>query len=102
MEVEGSAERLPGTLLHHPYRDLEHFVAKTNTYTTAAAEALLASGAGTAFGFLVRVPAAFVRSYVVRGGFLDGARGFLTAALAAYYVFLKYAKLSELRRSKAS
>ena len=34
--------------------------------------------------------------YVLRLGFLDGRAGFVLAALAAYYVFLKYAKVWEM------
>jgi hypothetical protein len=33
--------------------------------------------------------------YVVHRGFLDGTRGFLLAALYAYYVFVRSAKIWE-------
>jgi hypothetical protein len=33
--------------------------------------------------------------YVLRGGFLDGWRGFLLAVLYAYYVFVRSAKILE-------
>jgi hypothetical protein len=36
--------------------------------------------------------------YVVRGGFLDGWRGFVLAVLYANYVFLRMAKIWESRR----
>jgi len=35
----------------------------------------------------------------VRGGFLDGWRGFVVAGLAAHYVRVKYTKLRALQRS---
>jgi hypothetical protein len=36
--------------------------------------------------------------FVLRGGFLDGVRGFVVAAGQAHYVLLKYAKHWEGRR----
>ena len=43
-------------------------------------------------------PLAFLRNYIARGGFRDGAAGFVISAMNAYYVFLKFAKLWELER----
>ena len=37
--------------------------------------------------------------YLLKAGFLDGLPGFVVAVLGSYYVFLKYAKLWELRRA---
>jgi hypothetical protein len=45
------------------------------------------------FDLLVHPPAAFLRNYVLRRGFLDGTAGFVISAMNAYYVFLKFAKL---------
>jgi hypothetical protein len=36
--------------------------------------------------------------YLLKAGFLDGLPGFIAAVMGGYYVFLKYAKLWELRR----
>ncbi|NIL96235.1 MAG: hypothetical protein GTO62_03600, partial [Planctomycetales bacterium] len=38
----------------------------------------------------------FLRSYIAYGGFLDGKVGIQIAYLAAYYAFLKQARLWEL------
>jgi hypothetical protein len=62
-------------------------------YSTASAEALVASGrtvsflAGIGHGFF-----SFLRAYVLRLGFLDGAEGFLLAvanAEGSYYRYMK-------------
>ena len=37
-----------------------------------------------------------MKMLVLKGGFLDGWRGFVVAVLGAFYVFLRYAKLWEL------
>lgn len=99
VEVDGAIERLKGTLLHHTYRDVAHHVDKMNVWTTAAARAMLGSRRSVLAGVLVRAPWAFVRTYVLCGGFRDGGRGFVVAGMSAYYVFLKYAKLAELRKA---
>ena len=39
----------------------------------------------------------FFNFYFIRGGFRDGGRGLYAAMTAAFYVFLKYAKLYERR-----
>ncbi len=95
VRVDGPTARLGGPLRHHTYRDLSHHVQKIDAYTEAAAEAFHEEGRGTTFGLLVRPPAAFLRTYVLRGGFRDGVRGLVIAAMTAAYVFLKYAKLWE-------
>ena len=43
-------------------------------------------------------PFAFLRNYILRGGFRDGAAGLLVSVLNSYYVFLKLVKLWELQR----
>ena len=47
-------------------------------------------------------PLAFLRNYIARGGVRDGAPGFIISAMNAYYVFLKFAKLWELRSVQGS
>ena len=46
----------------------------------------------------VRISARFVRMYVLQLGLLDGWRGALLCGFAALSVFLKYARLYELRQ----
>jgi len=47
---------------------------------------------------LVHPPVAFVRNYLLRRGCVQGIPGFVVSVMNAYYVFLKYAKLWELRQ----
>jgi hypothetical protein len=46
-------------------------------------------------------PMAFLRNYVLKGGVTDGVPGLVISAMNAYYVFLKFAKLWELRTVEA-
>ena len=91
---------LKGELEHYSYRDLADQLDRINHYTTLAARKMHAQG--RRFGFVQLVlqpPAAFLRSYVLRRGFLDGTAGFTLSVVGAYSVFLKFAKLWELSRS---
>jgi len=93
---------LRGELQHYGYRGIAHHVATINRYTTLAAEDLAAQGrrAGT-IDLLVQGPAAFLRNYVLRGGWRDGGVGLVIALMNSYYVLLKHIKLWELQRQPA-
>ena len=47
----------------------------------------------TFLDLLLHPPAAFLRNYVLKAGFLDGTQGLIISAMNAHYVFLKFAKL---------
>jgi hypothetical protein len=99
-EVDGRVGRLSGDLLHYSFRDLSDQLDRIQLHTSQAAEALYASGRRARTSDLVlRPPARFLRSYLLKLGFLDGLVGFVVAATIAYSVFLKYAKLRERGRS---
>jgi (heptosyl)LPS beta-1,4-glucosyltransferase len=44
-------------------------------------------------------PAAFLRNYLLRRGFLDGTVGLTISLMNSYSVFLKFAKLWELQNN---
>jgi len=100
VSVDGRVERLAGHLEHRSYRDLGDFLARADRYATLAATEAVAQGRRAGVGDLVLRPLGrFVVMYVVRGGFLDGWRGFLLASLYAYYVLIRATKIWE--RTKA-
>ena len=102
VEVEGQVARLAGELEHYSYRDLADQIARIQFFSGEAAAAFARDGVRFRLRDLVlRPPARFLRSYVLRGGFLDGLPGFVIAAASAFYVFLKYAKLWERTRMNA-
>jgi hypothetical protein len=47
----------------------------------------------------VHPPAAFLRNYILRRGFLDGTAGLTISLMNAWSVGLKFMKLWELQRS---
>ena len=66
-------------------------------YTTLAARQMFEDGRRAGWiDVAVHPPAAFLRNYVLRGGFRDGMAGLIISVMNAYYVGLKFAKLWEL------
>jgi glycosyltransferase involved in cell wall biosynthesis len=98
--VDGAVGRLTNELQHYSYRDLRDHLDRINHYSTLAARQMHESGrrAGPV-DLLVHPPAAFLRNYVLRRGFLDGTAGLTLSAVNAYSVFLKFAKLWELQQA---
>jgi glycosyltransferase involved in cell wall biosynthesis len=94
----GVAGRLDIPLRHVTYHDLAEVLAKVNSYSSLGADNLQRAGKK---GGLRRAVGhgvwAFVRTYVLRAGFLDGREGFMLAvanAEATYYRYLKLYYLS--------
>jgi glycosyltransferase involved in cell wall biosynthesis len=85
---------LDGALLHYPYRDLAHHVAKAAKYARWAAADLHDRGRRARLSDVMVRPAwRFVRDYVLFGGWRDGAPGLVVTTVSAFSVFLKYACL---------
>jgi glycosyltransferase involved in cell wall biosynthesis len=97
----GAAGQLESELEHYAYRDINHHLDTMNRYTTLAAEEMHEAGRRASTWDLVAHPAAaFLRNYVLRRGFTDGAAGFIISSMNAHYVFLKFAKLWALARQQ--
>jgi hypothetical protein len=99
--AEGPVGRLHGDLMHASAESLERYVAKQNRYTTLQADALHARGERSpAFAMATAPLVRFLRFYVLKLGFLDGAAGFAHIAIGAFASFLKHAKLRALERAE--
>ncbi len=100
VQVDGDVRRLGGHLEHHSYRDVADFLVRADRYSTLAAEDFIARGRCVhTWDFVLRPLGRFVGMYVLERGFLDGWRGFLLAALYAYYVLIRCAKVWERTRA---
>ena len=97
--ARGAVGRLQGDLLHESAETLARYLEKQNRYTSLQAEAAFAAGARASMVKLVLSPLArFVKFYVLRLGFLDGAAGLVHIAIGCQNSFHKHAKLLELGR----
>jgi glycosyltransferase involved in cell wall biosynthesis len=101
VRVDGPVGRLKAPLVHQSYRGVADFVARANRYSELAARELAGARRGGSLADLLLRPGwRFLSMYVLRAGFLDGWRGFVLAVLYAHYVFLRAAKVRELRRHR--
>jgi glycosyltransferase involved in cell wall biosynthesis len=95
----GPVGRLEGHLIHWAYPSLELYLQKQNRYTDLEAKGRFRAGEqGVLYGMVWRPAERFLKNFVLKAGFLDGVHGFLYCATTAYYSFLTYAKLWELRQ----
>lgn len=99
---DGPVGRLSEPLHHAPVLRLEDALSRMDRYSTAGAEMLAASNrrvlfvSGIGHGLWT-----FVRSYILRGGFLDGSEGFLLAVANAEGTYYRYMKAWLKRRRRA-
>ena len=96
VQVEGAVAKLKAPILHFSYRDVADHVATINRLSSQAASEG-DPGAMTVVKMIANPAWRFVNFYFLRGGFREGGRGLYAAMSAAFYVFLKYAKLYERR-----
>lgn len=95
--LRGAPSRLTGDLLHESAEDLGAYLAKQNHYTSLQAAALFKRGKRVGVVRLVVSPALrFLKFYVWRRGFLDGAAGLVHISIGCHNSFIKYAKLMAL------
>jgi glycosyltransferase involved in cell wall biosynthesis len=86
---------------HFSYQNIEQYILKANTYTTAGAMALHAKGKKASWVKLfLSPPFTFIQSYFLKLGLLDGKHGFIVAIFNAHTNFLKYVKLWQLWQQK--
>ncbi len=97
-ELDGRTGYLKEHVLQYPFRDIDHYLAKMDRYSDLMAQRLAQQGRRFRTHQLVTHPLfTFVKMYLARAGFLDAMPGLILSGLYAYYTFIKYAKLWELR-----
>lgn len=103
VQVEGAIGTLEGLLEHHTDPSLPRYLAKVDRYSTLAAQELASSkrslNAATA---MFHGSARFLKQYLMKRGFLDGAHGALLALTSGYAVALRHLKANMIRRGLTS
>ncbi len=91
LEVDGAIGDLDADLVHHSYRSISEVLEKQRRYALASAEIRRARGKRGGLGrALSRSVFAFVRHYLIKRGFLDGAHGFVAAVAKAQETFWRW------------
>jgi glycosyltransferase involved in cell wall biosynthesis len=93
---------VPGDLLHYSMRDTNHHRQMIQErYAPLGARQMFRDGKRTsAWRAAVAGPAAFLRSFLLKGGFRDGRAGLTIANFAWQHASLKHAILSGLQNQK--
>lgn len=98
---DGPTPTLDAPLLHHTFRSMPQYLEKLHRYAEWGARDLAQEGRSAGLPEIALRPAwRFFRMFVLEAGFLDGLHGFVVCALQSYGVFLKWARLWEIRRSE--
>ena len=98
VSVDATTNTLKGYILHRTMKDVKDYAAKMLNYAMLNAEKYHLQGKETSWLKLRVSPGfSFFSNYILKAGFLDGHTGYVCAKMTAYYTFLKYARLKELR-----
>jgi len=101
-EEAARIHHLPGNLLHYTYSNLAEHAERNNKYSTLSARLLYEKGKKTRVWKIMLNPFwAFIQSYWLRAGFMDGFAGLVIAVQIAHLTFLKHAKLYQLQKTQA-
>jgi glycosyltransferase involved in cell wall biosynthesis len=91
--VQGRVGHLQSNLLHFTCNSLSEHLKSMDGYTTLAAQEIASGGKKPGLALLLFDPPwTFLRTYLLKLGFLDGAEGLAIAYMAAFYNFVKYSK----------
>ncbi len=95
----GAVAKLENPLLHYSFMNYSQVLQKLDRYSTASAEQAFAKGkTATPLKAVLHGAWAFIRTYIVRAGFLDGPQGFTLAMSNAQGTYYRYIKLWHLHQ----
>jgi glycosyltransferase involved in cell wall biosynthesis len=98
MTVDGTIAALQSNLIHYSYPNMHDVLEKLDRYSTGSASDMRAAGkTGSVLKAVTHGVMAFIRTYVLRLGFLDGQHGLMLAVYNAEYAYYKYIKLMFLQ-----
>lgn len=103
IEVTGPVKRLKNPIWHYTYDDIRDQLDTLNRFSGITAQQKFVKEQPFRWlDILFRPAFRFFRGYIFRGGFREGAHGFIIAVMNSYGTFAKYAKLWELEHRKMS
>ena len=97
LAVAGEVKMLKGVIHHFTYRNISDHLARINQFSDLGAQKLYAAKKKCRWVHLLVLPGSrFLKSYILKGGFLDGFAGLAISVLNGYAIFVRYAKLREI------
>jgi glycosyltransferase involved in cell wall biosynthesis len=101
IEVSGTLAKLTHPLLHEAFINPEEVLHKINSYSSLGARKLHADGKQTSLSVaILKGLWTFLRTYFLKGSFLDGRQGLMLAISNAEGAYYKYVKLLELNSAQ--
>lgn len=101
LRVDGNVGHLTHPIVHYSYRDLDSVIEKMNRYSSGSARDMYARGKRTTLlAAALHGIWAFLRTYVLKLGALDGAEGFMVSVANGQTSYYKHLKLRELLLNK--
>lgn len=88
-------KHLNGDILHRAYTDSAETISKIQNYSEIFARESVGRKTSSVPKIIVRSTFAFLKSYILKRGFMDGFEGLMVAMAVSNHVFYKYAKLYE-------
>ena len=104
MDEGSQTARLAGDILHYSVQNAAHHHRMIGErYAPLAARQMFDDGRRTSpLKIAFAGSSAFIRTYLLKAGFLDGLPGFVIAGFAAHHALLKHALLWELQKQDAN
>ena len=90
-----NAELLNGNIKHYSYSNISEFIVKSDRYSTLFAEQNAGKSRSTPMKAIGHSLFAFIKTYILKRGFLDGYIGLIISYTQASEKFYKYMKLYE-------
>jgi len=101
--IDGTVGQMDGPIIHIAINELHEALEKVNAYSTSGALTMAERGKRSSLGKAIGKGLwAFIRTYLIQRGFLDGMEGFMLAVANAegtYYRYLKLMLLQERERA---
>jgi len=96
--VDGGAEQLKEPYVHYNYETVSQYIAKLDRCTTSEAHEYTKSGYTFSWYDAIRFPSSdFLKVYFAQGAYKDGLHGLILSILQAFYSFVIFVKLWEMR-----
>ena len=95
----GAVAKLENPMLHYSFMNYSQVLQKLDRYSTASAEQAFAQGkTSSPLKAVIHGIWAFIRTYIIRAGFLDGGQGFALAISNGQGTYYRYIKLWHLHQ----
>ncbi len=103
LDNETNSEWIEGDILHYSYNTTEDHLKQIEYFSSIAAKELNTRGKKSSWFLIgVKVIAQYIKSLIIKKGFLDGNAGWTISRLSAFATYRKYYKLMRLNQEKTT